>query len=163
MAEPNTKSMSSAINYYRPVGIFWRTHTPCYACGDGKGIENVAGTKRQHIKWHIKWLGQSMTLLGTLCYAQLSNIQKLKYPEMADITSINAVRCAMADYVRQAPAQWLHVLSCCIVCMVNHSPLNSSGPVVIPDHSVWNMWWTQHHQDRFFSEYFSFTLSVSFH
>jgi len=46
-----------------------------------------------------------MTLLGTLCYAQLSNIQKLKYPEMADITSINAVRCAMADYVRQAPAQ----------------------------------------------------------
>jgi hypothetical protein len=50
MAVPNTNSMSSAIDYYRPAGIFWRTHTPSYACGDGKGIENVAQTKGQHIK-----------------------------------------------------------------------------------------------------------------
>jgi len=40
-----------------------------------------------------------MMLLGTLRYAKLSNIQKLKYPQMADITTFNAARCVMADYV----------------------------------------------------------------
>jgi hypothetical protein len=29
--------------------------------------------------------------------------------------------------------------------------------------SVWDLWWTKWHWDRFFSEFFGFPLSVSFH
>jgi hypothetical protein len=36
------------------------------------------------------------------------------------------------------------------------------GPVSIPDQSVWDLWWTEWHWDRFFPEYFGFPLSVSF-
>jgi hypothetical protein len=32
-----------------------------------------------------------------------------------------------------------------------------------PGQSMWNLWWTQWHWDRFFLEYFSFPLSISFH
>jgi hypothetical protein len=28
---------------------------------------------------------------------------------------------------------------------------------------MWDLWWTKWHWDRFFSEYFGFVLSVSFH
>jgi hypothetical protein len=28
---------------------------------------------------------------------------------------------------------------------------------------MWDLWWTKWHWDRFFAEYFSFPLSVSFH
>jgi hypothetical protein len=28
---------------------------------------------------------------------------------------------------------------------------------------MWDLWWTKWHWDRFFSEYFGFPLSVSFH
>jgi hypothetical protein len=28
---------------------------------------------------------------------------------------------------------------------------------------MWDLWWTKWHWDRFFSEYFSFSLSISFH
>ena len=33
----------------------------------------------------------------------------------------------------------------------------------IPDQSMWDLWWTKWHWDRFFPEYFGFPLSVSFH
>ena len=29
--------------------------------------------------------------------------------------------------------------------------------------SMWDLWWTKWHWDRFFSEYFGFPLSISFH
>jgi hypothetical protein len=28
---------------------------------------------------------------------------------------------------------------------------------------MWDLWWTKWHWDRFFSEYFDFLLSISFH
>jgi hypothetical protein len=28
---------------------------------------------------------------------------------------------------------------------------------------MWDLWWTKWHWDKFFSEYFGFSLSVSFH
>jgi hypothetical protein len=28
---------------------------------------------------------------------------------------------------------------------------------------MWDLWWTKWHWDRFFSEYFGFALSISFH
>jgi hypothetical protein len=28
---------------------------------------------------------------------------------------------------------------------------------------MWDLWWTKRHWDRFFSEYFGFPLSISFH
>jgi hypothetical protein len=28
---------------------------------------------------------------------------------------------------------------------------------------MWDLWWTKWHWDRFFSEYFGFPLSISFH
>ena len=31
------------------------------------------------------------------------------------------------------------------------------------DHSMWDLWWTKWHWDRFFPEYFGFPLSISFH
>jgi hypothetical protein len=37
------------------------------------------------------------------------------------------------------------------------------GPGSIPGQSMWDLWWTKRHWDRFFSEYFGFTLSMSFH
>jgi hypothetical protein len=30
-------------------------------------------------------------------------------------------------------------------------------------HSMWDLWWTEWHWDRFFSEFFGFSLSISFH
>jgi hypothetical protein len=29
--------------------------------------------------------------------------------------------------------------------------------------SMWDLWWTKWHWDRFFPEYFGFSLSISFH
>jgi hypothetical protein len=37
------------------------------------------------------------------------------------------------------------------------------GPALILGWSVWYLWWTKWHWDRFFSEYFGFPLSFSFH
>jgi hypothetical protein len=36
-------------------------------------------------------------------------------------------------------------------------------PVSIPGQSIWDLWWTKWHWDRFFPEYFGFPLSISFH
>jgi hypothetical protein len=35
------------------------------------------------------------------------------------------------------------------------------GPGLCPDQSMWDLWWTKWHWDRFFSELFGFLLSVS--
>jgi hypothetical protein len=32
-----------------------------------------------------------------------------------------------------------------------------------PDRSMWDLWWAKWHWDKFFSEYFGFPLSISFH
>jgi hypothetical protein len=37
------------------------------------------------------------------------------------------------------------------------------GPSSIPAQSMRDLWWTKWHWDRFFPEYFGFSLSVSFH
>ena len=126
-------------------------------------FEPRAGGKRKvRISSDIK---RSMTLLGTLWYRHHFNIQKIKYPEMANITTFNAVGCAMVDdYVEKGTCTRT---ACFIIMLYLLHDLsltsNSSGPFVIPDHSVWNMWWMQCHWDKFFSKYFSFTLPVSFH
>jgi hypothetical protein len=31
-----------------------------------------------------------------------------------------------------------------------------TGPGLIPGHSVWDLWWTKLHRERFFTEYFGF-------
>ena len=40
---------------------------------------------------------------------------------------------------------------------------HAGGPVSIPGQSVWDLWRTKWHWDRFFPEYFGFPLSISFH
>jgi hypothetical protein len=37
------------------------------------------------------------------------------------------------------------------------------GPGWIPGQSMWDLWWTKWHWDRFFPEYFGFPLSIAFH
>jgi hypothetical protein len=37
------------------------------------------------------------------------------------------------------------------------------GPGSIPGQSMWDLWWTKWHWDRFLPEYFGFPLSLSFH
>jgi hypothetical protein len=37
------------------------------------------------------------------------------------------------------------------------------GPRSIPGRSMWDLWWTKWHWDKFFSEYFGFSVSISFH
>jgi hypothetical protein len=37
------------------------------------------------------------------------------------------------------------------------------GPGSIAGQSMWDLWWTKWHWDRFFSKYFGFPLSISFH
>jgi hypothetical protein len=37
------------------------------------------------------------------------------------------------------------------------------GPGSILDQSMWDLWWTKWHWDRFFPELFGFPLSISFH
>jgi hypothetical protein len=37
------------------------------------------------------------------------------------------------------------------------------GPGSRPGPSMWDLWWTKWHWDSFFSEFFGFPLSVSFH
>jgi hypothetical protein len=41
--------------------------------------------------------------------------------------------------------------------------LTPRRPGFAPGQSMWDLWWTEWHWDRFFSELFGFTLSVSFH
>jgi len=44
------------------------------------------------------------------------------------------------------------------------SPTSHRGGLSsIPGQSVWNLWWTKWHYDRFLSQHFGFPLSVSFH
>jgi hypothetical protein len=40
---------------------------------------------------------------------------------------------------------------------------HSRGLGLHPHQSMWHLWWTKWHWDRFYSEFFSFPLSVSFH
>jgi hypothetical protein len=37
------------------------------------------------------------------------------------------------------------------------------GPGSRPGQSMWDLWWIKWHWDRFFSEFFCFLLSISFH
>jgi hypothetical protein len=37
------------------------------------------------------------------------------------------------------------------------------GPGSIPGQSMWDLWWTKWHWDRFSPEFFGFPLSISFH
>jgi hypothetical protein len=37
------------------------------------------------------------------------------------------------------------------------------GPGLCPGQSTWDLWWSSWHWDRFFSEFFDFFLSISFH
>jgi hypothetical protein len=48
-------------------------------------------------------------------------------------------------------------------CLLTPSSGRSSGPGSRPDHTMWDLWWTKWHWDRFYSESFGFPLSVSFH
>jgi hypothetical protein len=45
----------------------------------------------------------------------------------------------------------------CIVRKTTHNKSASSGEF------MWDLWWTNWHWDMFFSEYFGFPLSISFH
>jgi hypothetical protein len=58
-------------------------YIPCYASSDEKKIENVARKPVHHIKCHIRWLSQSMRLLGSLKLCIRYNIlisKNLLYP-----------------------------------------------------------------------------------
>jgi hypothetical protein len=44
---------------------------------------------------------------------------------------------------------------------VSRRPPTAVGPGSIPGQSMWNLWWTKWHWDRFFSDYFGFS-PVSF-
>ena len=58
----------------------------------------------------------------------------------------------------------LNVPRCGDTCSGGSSPVSHhGGPDTIPGPSMWNLCWTKWHWDRFFPEYFGFTLSVSFH
>jgi hypothetical protein len=49
-------------------------------------------------------------------------------------------------------------------CSGGYSPASHrGGPGSIPGRSMWDLWWTKWHWDRFLSEYFGFPLSISFH
>jgi hypothetical protein len=41
--------------------------------------------------------------------------------------------------------------------------LSPRRPGFAPGQSIWDLWWKKWHWDRFFSEFFGFTLSISFH
>jgi hypothetical protein len=45
---------------------------------------------------------------------------------------------------------------------VSHRPPNAEARVQSRV-SMWDLWWTKWHWDRFFPEYFGFPLSISFH
>jgi hypothetical protein len=47
--------------------------------------------------------------------------------------------------------------------VASHGALNAVARGLILGQFVWDLWWTKWHWDRFFSEYFGFALSVSFH
>jgi type VI protein secretion system component VasA len=41
--------------------------------------------------------------------------------------------------------------------------ISQRRPGFDPGQSLWDLWWTKWHWDRFFPEYFGFPLSISFH
>jgi hypothetical protein len=45
---------------------------------------------------------------------------------------------------------------------ISRHPLTAEARVRSWGQSMWDLWWTKWHWDRFFSEYFSFPLSISF-
>jgi hypothetical protein len=73
------------------------------------------------------------------------------------------------SYTSADPIVRLRLLDwdCCHV--TNLSLLNNiynshrGGPGSIPGQSMWGLWWTKWHWDRFFPEFFGFPLSNSFH
>jgi hypothetical protein len=40
---------------------------------------------------------------------------------------------------------------------------SAGGLGSLQDQSMWDLWWTKWHWDRFLSEFFGFPLSISFH
>jgi hypothetical protein len=46
---------------------------------------------------------------------------------------------------------------------VSRRSLTVQGPGSIPGQSMWDLWWTKWHWDRFCPEYFGFSLSIAFH
>jgi hypothetical protein len=46
---------------------------------------------------------------------------------------------------------------------VSRRPVTSEAWVRSRGRSMWDLWWTKWHWDRFFPEYFGFPLSISFH
>jgi hypothetical protein len=46
---------------------------------------------------------------------------------------------------------------------VSRRPLTAEARVRSRGQSMWDLWWTKWHWDRFFPKYFGFSLSISFH
>jgi hypothetical protein len=46
---------------------------------------------------------------------------------------------------------------------VSRRSLTAEAPGLYPGQSMWNLWWTKWHWDRFYSEFFSYSRSISFH
>jgi hypothetical protein len=46
---------------------------------------------------------------------------------------------------------------------VSRRPLTAEARVRSRGQSMWDLWWTKWHWDRFYPEYFGFPLSLSFH
>jgi hypothetical protein len=61
---------------------------------------------------------------------------------------------------------WLTGFRCCYghaITQVVSCPLHSRGPGSHPGQSMWDFWWVKCYWNRFFSEFFAFPLSISFH
>jgi len=61
----------------------------------------------------------------------------------------------------------VHWVGLCTLLSVRYglevASFSRGSPDSIPGQSVWHLWWTRWHCDRFLSQYFSFPLSVPFH
>jgi hypothetical protein len=71
--------------------------------------------------------------------------------------SHTAWECVTSD------SHWTHTTTDILqrLCHVSGSSVcRRGGPVSVPDQTVWDLWWTKWHQDSFFSEYFSFSVSI---
>jgi hypothetical protein len=88
------------------------------------------------------------------------------------------VDCSSGSYVCLSVCCDMSLFVCCFLATENESsmvwirslcpllPRNTRGrgdTGSIPGQSMWDLWWTKRHWDRFFPEYFGFPLSISFH
>jgi hypothetical protein len=126
----------------------------------------------------LSWKGQRITWLTlqspvvTVCTASLTFTNSTFCPhgvltcfvwvsEQTAIVSLHSINWLV--FTTEAECVYCAVRTESLKVIQDKLSLSHKGPGSIPSQSMWDLWWTKWHWDRFFSQYSRSPLSVSFH